>query len=366
MTKWTFTGRQATLCGRPGPKRTFELLMTTVLVMFSICVPVSPQKSKGGTGSQYELVTLGFPQTYAIAKANDLNAQHQVIGTLNYQRNDERAAMWQFAEQSAQPVILPCPAEPCRSRANGINSIGTVVGFAGGLAAKWSISSSGWELSAFPHPGDESYFAEANDVLDNGSAAGMYSHLDLMENSWSTPVLWDPGGNVTELPIPQGYFAGEATRLNNWGDAVGTLRAFYNGSICCLIYGVAWINTPDGYLAFVFNEQLTGITSRGSDGSFYMSSQTGRIKATSPGGSWEFANEANPGPAFGINEEGDIVGYISKGSNLGGQPYLLFSSGAIVKLPVSRGSTGAGTAISSDRWAAGMLDKKPVVWRPAN
>ncbi len=354
-------------------KKMFAACLSAAVFLFSAYGQASAQKGKGGAGPKYELVTLGFPQNFDIAEANDLNEQHQVIGTLNYRLNDERAAFWQFAEASAQPDVLPCPSEPCRSRANAINSLGTVVGFAGGtatkeggIAAKWTRSGSGWELSAFPHPGDDAYFAEAFDILDNGSAAGMYAYLDAMLNTRSTPVLWDPAGTITELPVPQGFFAAEANRLNDSGDAVGTFLTFHSGSACCVLYGALWVNTPSGYVAFVFNELLTGITPRGPDGSFYMSAQTGRIRAFESGGSWNFAYEANPGPANGINDQGDIVGHIPKGYGVNGQPYLLFLSGTLVKLPVTKGSTGTASAVSDDAWVAGMLEKRPVVWRRVN
>ena len=155
-------------------------------------------------------------------------------------------------------------------------------------------------------------------------------------------------------------------RLNSDGDAVGQFRSFYSGNNCCYVWGAVWVNTPGGYAAFVFSELVTGITPRGSDGSFYISAQTGRIRAFEAGGIWNFEYQANPGPANGINDQGDITGHITKGYNVGGQPYLLLASGTLVKLPVTRGSTGTGSAVSADAWVAGVLDKKPAVWRPAN
>lgn len=345
-------------------KRALTLVAT--LTLLGASGEASAQKGQGQTGPQYELVPLGFQARYA--SATDVNEQHQVIGTLNPRAGDERAAFWQVAEPYAQPEVLPCPTEPglpepARCRANAINSLGTVVGYASGLAAKWTRSASGWELTSFPHPGDETYRAEAYDMLDDGSAAGAFGATGFFSHLYYfTPVLWDPAGNMTQLPIPSGFHSAQAMRLNPAGDAVGQLRVDHESGGYSHIYGALWVNTVGGHVAFVFNDLLSGITPRGVDGSFYVSATTGRIKAYEAGGSWNFTYEANPGPAHGINDRGDITG--ARQERNGGQPYLLSIAGTLVKLPVTKGGTGFGSAVSSDNWVAGTLDNKPVMWRP--
>lgn len=139
------------------------------------------------------------------------------------------------------------------------------------------------------------------------------------------------------------------------------------GGGCCVGYGAVWINSGAGYLVFVFNDLATGITPRGQDGTFFVSSKGGRIRFSESNGSWAAAYEANPGPANGINSSGEITGHIPKrGLSLEGQPYLLLGNGTLVKLPVSKGGIGSGLAVTEDRWVAGYVEIDAVVWRPDN
>ncbi len=328
------------------------------------------QKSKGG--AVYALHVLGLPSGFASARAESINDQHEIVGTarVSISGGTFRAVYWAHAE--AAPVLLPCPAEPCQSSATAINAAGVIAGTANGDAILWHPSGSGWFVEVLPHPGppDGSWTAVASDVLDDGMAAGYYAATYGIMYPNDVPVLWGALQTATELPVPSGFFSGRLARANASGDAIGELRT-NDGSDPTYVYGGLWINDGGTYVMVSLTSLVTGITPRAADESFLISSSAGRVRIWPSGGSWNYLIETYPGgPGTAINASGDMSGILPKKSSLGGTPYLLTADGALVKLPLPSGSSGATAAVSSDRWVAGVLylrtERPAAVWRPLN
>jgi len=331
----------------------------------------------GKAGPSYTLQVLGLPAGFVSARDVSINDRHQIVGTVRVRLSGSgghaRAVYW--AHPGAAPVLLPCLSEPCESRVSSINSHGVISGAANDQAVLWHPSGTSWipEVLLNPDPWDETSWASANDVLDDGTAGGSYdpSRIPLTLNE--VPVIWGALEAVTELPLPEGFLDGSLWRMNDSRDGVGAVRT-NDGTDPTYSYGALWINDGGTYVTVPLTYFVNDIARRAADGSsFLVASDAGRLRVWKEAGSWTYAVDANPGgTGTAINDAGDMVGFTVKAGwlNSGETPYLLTAGGTLTRLPLPSRATGIAADISGDRWVAGWLYLKTehpaAVWAPIN
>lgn len=352
--------------------RGIRLMTMAVMLAATLCTNEAfAQRSKGGPS--YSLRVLSLPTGFVSAIDVSINDRHEIVGTVRVALagGHPRAAYW--AHVDAEPVLLPCLSEPCESRATSINGLGVISGAANGEAVLWHPSGTSWIPEILPNPDrrDETSWAKANHVLDDGTAGGSYLPTVTIIAPSEVPVIWGFLEEVTVLPLPEGFLDGTLARLNVSRDGVGIVR-INDGAPPTYLYGALWINDDGGYVTVPFTYFLNDIAPRSTDGStFLVASDAGRMRVRKDGDSWSYSVEASAGGAgLAINAAGDMVGVIVKGGWLtdGGTPYLLAADGTLNKLPVPSGATGIATDVSGDRWVAGWLylkrERPAAVWVP--
>jgi len=353
--------------------RGVRLVTMAVMLVAALCTNEAlAQKSKGGPS--YSLQVLSLPTGFVSAVDVGINERHQIVGTVRVglTGGHSSAAYWPHA--GAAPVLLPCLSEPCESRATSINDLGVISGTANGEAILWRPSETGWIPEVLPNPDwrDETSWARANHVLDDGTAGGSYDPTRTTFALNEVPVIWGVLEAVTVLPLPEGFLDGSLTRLNVSRDGVGIVRV-NDGVDPTYIYGALWINDDGGYVTVPLTYFVYDITPRSTDGStFLVASDRGRMRVRKDTDSWGYVVETSAGGAgLAINAAGDMVGVIGKGGWMAhsGTPYLLAADDTLTKLPLPSGATGIATDVSDDRWVAGWLDlrteRPAAVWVPA-
>jgi hypothetical protein len=335
--------------------------------------------AKPADSPSYVLHVLALPPGFASAVDVSINDRHEIVGTVRVgiSGGHSQAAYWAHAD--AAPVLLPCLSEPCESRARSINNLGVVSGGANDQALLWHPSGTGWipEVLLNPFQLDGTARAFAYDVLDDGTASGLCDPTELTLAQNTIPVIWGVPETVTMLPVPEGFIAGSARRMNDSRDAVGTLEMGVNpdGSGGTYVYGSLWVNEGGTYVTVPLTYFANDITPRAADGSsFLVASEAGRIRVFKDADSWSYVVEASPGgPGLGINAAGDMVGFLTKGGwnvDDSGTPYLLNAGGVLTALPLPLHTTGIAAAVSADRWVAGWLylrmQHPAAVWAPPN
>ena len=176
--------------------------------------------------------------------------------------------------------MLPCLSEPCESRATAINNLGVISGAANDQAVLWHPSGTSGipEVLLNPDPRDETSWAMANDVLDDGTAGGSYDPTRVPWTPNEVPVISGAGEAVTELPLPEGFLDGSLRRLNDSRDGVGVVRT-NDGTDPTYVYGALWINDGGSYVTVPLTYFVNDITPRAADGSsFLVASDAGRMR----------------------------------------------------------------------------------------
>jgi hypothetical protein len=355
-------------------ERSMSIRVTALAILVAAAFGTSDAYA-GRTGPSYTLRVLGLPTGFVSAIDISINDRHEIAGTVRVglSGGSPRAAYW--AHAGAAPVLLPCLIDPCESQAKSINGLGVISGMANGQAVLWHPSGTSWipEVLPNPDPQDETSWAMSNDVLDDGTAAGLYDPTTVPFAPNEVPVIWGALEAVTKLPVPVSFLAGSVRRINSSRDAVGALRT-NDGSDPTYVYGALWINDGGTYVTVPLTYFANDITARAADGSsFLVASDAGRLRVWKDADSWSYVVEASPGGAgTAINAAGDMVGVLVKGGWManGGTPYLLTAGGTLAKLPLPTGATGTASDVSADRWVAGWLYLKTTrpaaVWAPVN
>jgi hypothetical protein len=330
---------------------------------------------KGNGAPPYSLRVLSLPSGFVSAVDVSINDRHEIVGTVRVGLAGGHSSAAYWAHAGAAPALLPCLSEPCESRATSINGLGVISGAANGQAVLWHPSGTSWipEVLLNPDPRDETSWAKANQVLDDGTAGGSYDPTRTTFALNEVPVIWGFLEAVTVLPLPEGFLDGRLARLNVSRDGVGTVR-INDGADPTYVYGALWINDDGGYVTVPFTYFVNDITPRSTDGStFLVASDAGRMRVRKGADSWTYSVEASAGGAgLAINAAGDMVGVIGKGGWMtdGGTPYLLSADGRLTKLTLPSGATGIATDVSGDRWVAGWLylrrERPAAVWVPTN
>lgn len=352
--------------------RGMRLVAMAVVLTAALCTNEAlAQKSK--SAPPYSLRVLSMPSGFFSVADVSINTRHEIIATVRVGTvGHSSAAYW--AHAGAAPVLLPCLSEPCESRATSINDLGVISGMANGEAVLWHPSGTSWIPEVLPNPDwrDETSWARANHVLNDGTAGGSYDPTGRTFALNEVPVIWGYLEAVTVLPLPEGFMDGGLARLNVSRDAVGYVRVKDDGG-ATYVYGALWINDYGGYVTVPFTYPLYDITPRSTDGStFLVASARGRIRVQKEADSWSYVVEASAGGAgLALNAAGDMVGGIAKASWMsnGGTPYLLAADGTLTELPLPSGNaSGIATDVTDDRWIAGSLDLRTVrpaaVWVP--
>jgi len=329
----------------------------------------------GKASPSYTLQVLGLPTGFVSAIDVSINDRHEIVGTVRVALSGghSRAAYW--AHAGAAPVLLPCLSEPCQSKATAINGLGVISGASNDQAILWHPFGTSWilEVMLHPDPQDETAWARANDVLDDGTAGGSYDPSRIPMALNEVPVIWGALGAVTDLPLPEGFLDGSLRQMNDSRDGVGAVR-INDGTDPTYVYGALWINDGGTYVTVPLTYFVNDLTPRAADGSsFLVASDAGRVRVWKDADSWNYVVEANPGGAgTAINAAGDMAGVIAKGGWLtnGGTPYLLTAGGTLTRLPLPSGATGIAADVSGDRWVAGWLylrtERPAAVWAPLN
>jgi hypothetical protein len=315
---------------------------------------------KGRDGPSYTLQVLGLPTGFVSAREVSINDRHQIVGTVRVGLSGGHSQAVYWANAGAAPVLLPCLSEPCESRATAINSLGVISGTANDQAVLWHPSGNSWipELLLNPDPRDETSWAMANHVLDDGTAGGSYDPTRVPWTPNEVPVIWGAFEAVTALPLPEGFLDGSLRRMNDSRDGVGVVR----------------INDGGTYVTVPLTYFVNDITPRAADGSsFLVASDAGRVRVWKDADAWNYVVDASPGGSgTAINAAGEMVGVMVKGGWLtsGETPYLLTAGGTLTKLPLPSRATGIAADVSGDRWVAGWLylrtEHPAAVWAPLN
>jgi len=330
--------------------------------------------AKGSGAPSYTLQVLSLPSGFISAVDVHMNERHEIVGTVRIGLTGGHSSAAYWAHAGAAPVLLPCLSEPCESRATSINELGVISGAANNEAVLWHPSGTSWIPEVLPNPDrrDETSWARANQVLDDGTTGGSYDPTTRSFGLEEVPLIWGALEAVTALPLPEGFVDGGLARLNASRDAVGYVRVKDDGG-STLVYGALWINDAGGYVTVPFTYALHDITPRSTDGStFLVASDRGRMRVRKEADTWSYVVEASAGGAgLAINAAGDMVGGIGKRSwsANGGIPYLLAADGTLTELPLPSGNaSGIATDLTGDRWIAGSLDLRTVrpaaVWVP--
>jgi hypothetical protein len=359
---------------RKANERTVSIRVMAVAVVLAAAFGTNDvYAQKGRVSPSYSLQVLGLPTGFVSARDVSINDRHEIVGTVRVglSGGHSRAVYW--AHAGAAPVLLPCLSEPCESRATAINSLGVISGAANAQAVLWHPSGTSWipEVLLNPDPQDETSWAMANDVLDEGTAGGLYDPTSVPWTPNHVPVIWGALDAVTALPLPEGFLAGSVRRINDSRDAVGTVET-NDGTDPTYVYGALWINDGGTYVTVPLTYFVNDITPRAADGSsFLVASGAGRLRVWKDADSWNYVVEANPGGSgTAINAAGDMVGVIVKAGwqTNGETPYLLTAGGTLTKLPLPSRATGIAADVSGDRWVAGWLylrqEHPAAVWSP--
>lgn len=359
---------------RKANERTVSIRVMAVAVVLAAAFGTNDvYAQKGRVSPSYSLQVLGLPTGFVSARDVSINDRHEIVGTVRVglSGGHSRAVYWAHAR--AAPVLLPCLSEPCESRATAINSLGVISGSANAQAVLWHPSGTSWipEVLLNPDPQDETSWAMANDVLDEGTAGGLYDPTGVPWTPNHVPVIWGALEAMTELPLPEGFLAGSVRRINDSRDAVGTVET-NDGTDPTYVYGALWINDGGTYVTVPLTYFVNDITPRAADGSsFLVASGAGRLRVWKNADSWNYVVEANPGGSgTAINAAGDMVGVIVKAGwqTNGETPYLLTAGGTLTKLPLPSRATGIAADVSGDRWVAGWLylrtEHPAAVWSP--
>jgi len=307
----------------------------------------------------WDLMALAVPPGTTNASANDINDRHEIVGTTAASSWFGRATYWPNGDDGTAAVVLPCVVEPCWSAASQINASGSIVGFIDNAAVRWDPVGAGWNLTTLTDSG------RAWGIRDDGTVAGEFDRDGLIREL-PLPVLWDAAGARTELPIPEGYYAGVAASLNTQGDVTGALRYRPPGVTgTYYIYGIIWVREGSGYIPLVLPDLVGGLSDRSADGSFRVASSAGRLLVSRSGGAWGVTVEVNPGRGNNLNAGGDMVGHVPKaGFTSKGQPYLYTLAGELVSLEIFPSALGTASAVSADRWVVGNFDGiTAVLWK---
>jgi hypothetical protein len=361
---------------RQANERTLSIRVLAVAVVLAASLGTHDvYAEKGRVGPSYSLQVLGLPAGFVSARDVSINDRHEIVGTVRVglSGGHSRAVYW--ASAGAAPVLLPCLSEPCESRATAINNRGVISGAANNQAILWHPSGTSWipEVLFNPDPRDETSWALANDVLDDGTAGGLYDPTSVPWTPNQVPVIWGALEPVTELPLPEGFLDGTLRRINDSRDGVGAVRT-NDGGDPTYVYGALWINDGGNYVTVPLTYFVYDITPRAADGSsFLVASDAGRMRVWKDADSWNYVVETNPGGSgTAINAAGDMVGVIVKAGwqTNGETPYLLTAGGTLTKLPLPSRATGIAADVSGDRWVAGWLylrtEHPAAVWAPLN
>jgi hypothetical protein len=361
---------------RQAKERTLSIRMMALVVMLAAAFGTNDawaQKSR--VSPTYTLQVLGLPTGFVSARDVSINDRHEIVGTVRVGLSSGHARAVYWAHAGAVPRLLPCLSEPCESRATAINSLGVVSGAANDQAVLWHPSGTSWipEVLLHPDPRDETSWAIANDVLDDGTAGGLYDPTRVPWEPNEVPVIWGALEAITELPLPEGFLDGRLRRINDARDGVGAVRT-NDGTDPTYVYGALWINDGATYVAVPLTYGVNDITPRAADGSsFLVAADAGRVRVWKDADAWNYAIDANPGGAgTAINAAGDMVGFMVKGGwqTNGQTPYLLTAGGTLINLPLPSRATGTAADVSGDRWVAGWLylrtEQPAAVWAPAN
>jgi hypothetical protein len=361
---------------RQANERTVSIRVMAVAVLLAAAFGTNDvYAQKGRDGPSYTLQVLSLPTGFVSARDVSINDRHEIVGTVRVGLSGGHSQAVYWAHASAAPVLLPCLSEPCESRATAINSLGVISGAANDQAVLWHPSGTSWipKVLLNPDPWDETSWARANDVLDDGTAGGSYDPTRVPWTPNEVPVIWGAYEAVTELPLPEGFLDGSLRRMNDSRDGVGAVRT-NDGTDPTYVYGALWINDDGTYVTLPLTYFVNDITPRAADGSsFLVASDAGRLRVWKDADSWNYAVDANPGGSgTAINAAGDMAGVISKGGWManGGTPYLLTAGGTLTKLPLPSRATGVAADVSGDRWVAGWLylrtEHPAAVWAPPN
>lgn len=361
---------------RQANERTVSICVISLAVVVATAFgtkDVYAEKSRGGPS--YTLQVLDLPTGFVSARDVRINDRHEIVGTVRVglSGGHSRAVYWAYA--GAAPALLPCLSEPCESRATAINTVGVISGAANDQAVLWHPSGTSWipEVLLNPDPRDETAWAMANDVLDDGTAGGVYDPTRVPWEPNEVPVIWGALEAVTELPLPEGFLDGSLRRMNDSRDGVGVVRT-NDGTDPTYVYGALWINDGGTYVTVPLTYFVNDITPRAADGSsFIVASDAGRMRFWKDADSWKYVVDANPGGSgTAINTAGDMVGFTVKGGwQTGGEtPYVLTAGGTLTKLPLPSRAAGIAADVSGDRWVAGWLylrtEHPAAVWAPLN
>jgi len=269
---------------------------------------------------QYNIIDLGIisGDTYSQAHAISSNGQF-VAGRSVTSFNASHAISWTQAGGLVTLPNLTSPARPC-GVGLGVNNTGVVVGFGG------------------------------NDV----------------QGANAVPLMWQ-SGSVSQLPLPSGASAGEATAINNPGVAVGLVAVGPNQ------LAVRWSGGTPTY-----------ISQQTSNGSYLIQptaiNDSGRIvgQGIDPNNSTldvgyvydistntAFSVGALPGMNGALNYGVSNAGHIVGGSNSNGGnavPFIWTQAGGMHAIPLLPGTfMGAGYAVNSAGWVVGTMSGNTAV-----
>ena len=195
------------------------------------------------------------------------------------------------------------------------------------------------------------------------------------------PIFWDAAGVATQLPMPEGARQAHANQINKDGDVAGQ-ATFPSGQIVAVL----WVRGGAAQWAPVLlnGAEVLGLTDRRGDGTLLLSGIDGNPGCCQPfrwtvkiidaaAGDVQTVREAlgtdlfSAGSGSAINAAGDVAGYGRKGNTRSTpQPALFPIDGSTVSLPAGKSTyTGRVNGISLDRWMAGFVEGKAVVWHPS-
>ena len=234
------------------------------------------------------------------------------------------------------------------------------------------MTGGGWTIRALPGPG------HARGLNDHGEVAGLTYRVTPYR--WlEDPAYWNASGQLSALPLPQGYDEGRAHRINNDGDISGSVSAGNQTRAALWIRRGANEWEP---VVVLDGGAIIGITDRRSDGTLLAAGHAARSTggccrpagwtvAVGPPGSvttirTSLGDDWSAGEGHGINPAGEVAGFGWKGTFGADQPLLFPASGTAVRLPRPKNGSGKAFGITVDGWLAGYADDRAVVWRPSN
>ena len=286
--------------------------------------------------------------------ANAINDAGWIVGVGTSASRAESAFLWKLG---AGLVFLNPPAGYPTSQAWAINAAGDIVGQSRFDPQSSTAHATIWrggiatDLGVLGPNGQFSRYSRANDINDAGVIVG-----DAEPSTGTSTRLgyrWTAATGMVALPVPANTRVSEAKAINNAGQIVGYIQGQDAPGAAGLERAVLWngstivdLGLLPGAVASVANDINndgvvvgTAMLSNGAPRAFIWT-PTGGLKdlGTLPG-------DLLGGPqseAFGINDNGDIVGSSRATSTFA--PAVLWRNGQIIALPALTTGREGGVA----------------------